>query len=455
MIGAANKVEVPAETNMLFKSPDLVRTGQASRVELTAKDRTITRIGANTVFTFAQGGRDIQLHEGSVLFHSPKGAGGGAIKNRGTSAAVLGTTEIATVLRDGSFKVMDLEGHVKVTLKNGLSVVLGPGQTLTVSADGTRLGEVQNFDLGAMAASLELVSGFVNTLSSLPQIESAAQEQNRQIAEGSLTNLISSDIAGFGLEVKSQSAVGSPAGSGGDWLSEFGFRQTRARGLPSSNSFMGAGSLGSLPSRPVRRTAAPPAPTPSTPVATVTNLGQPSSSSGYDVHGAQCVGMSFTVGSDYPAWTLDSLELRLFTTGTTAHDLAVKLHADAAGMIGATIGSFSGPEPGVGEANYAFNPDMALVLVAGKTYWITASSLSGGYSWRSTAGSIAETGLAGWTIGDGLVFGNVPGVDCGPNASLYPAMFAVQATGMPIVPEPTTALTLTLVLAGFGLARRR
>ena len=90
VVAATTKAETPAETNMLFKAPDLVRTGQASRVELTAKDQTITRIGANTVFTFAQGGRDIQLHEGSVLFHSPKGAGGGAIRNRGTSAAVLG-----------------------------------------------------------------------------------------------------------------------------------------------------------------------------------------------------------------------------------------------------------------------------------------------------------------------------------------------------------------------------
>ena len=42
-----DKTGKPAKTNDLFKVPDLVRTGQSSRVELTAKDQTITRIMTN------------------------------------------------------------------------------------------------------------------------------------------------------------------------------------------------------------------------------------------------------------------------------------------------------------------------------------------------------------------------------------------------------------------------
>ena len=49
VVAAADKTVTPARTNELFKAPDLVRTGQLSRVELTAKDLTITRIGANTL----------------------------------------------------------------------------------------------------------------------------------------------------------------------------------------------------------------------------------------------------------------------------------------------------------------------------------------------------------------------------------------------------------------------
>src|ERR1700683_5257979 len=43
----------PAKLNEIFRSPNLVRTGPNSRAELTAPDDTITRVGANTIFSFA------------------------------------------------------------------------------------------------------------------------------------------------------------------------------------------------------------------------------------------------------------------------------------------------------------------------------------------------------------------------------------------------------------------
>ena len=79
VVAAADKSVAPAKTNEVFRVPDLVRTGSASRLEMTAPDQTITRVGANTVFTFAPEGRDIVLERGSVLFHPPEGGGGGAI----------------------------------------------------------------------------------------------------------------------------------------------------------------------------------------------------------------------------------------------------------------------------------------------------------------------------------------------------------------------------------------
>ena len=199
----------PAKTNEIFKVPDLVRTGQASRVELTAKDQTITRIGANTTFTFADGGRDVILKKGSVLFHSPAGAGGGAIKNRGSSAAVLGTTEIGQVLLDGRFKVMNLEGFVKVTLRNGKSVRLKAGQFVIVSADGTSFGDVTTFNIGEFAAHSLLVSGFSHPVSSSSLIAAASAQQNMQIASGSLTNVNSWSGAGSGLDMSSSPIKGS------------------------------------------------------------------------------------------------------------------------------------------------------------------------------------------------------------------------------------------------------
>lgn len=201
VVTATNKTGTPAKTNDLFKVPDLVRTGQSSRVELTAKDQTITRVGANTTFTFAEGGRDLLLKKGSVLFHSPAGAGGGSIKYHGSSAAVLGTTEIGAVLADGRFKVLDLEGSVEVTLANGLSIKLKPGQMVIVSADGTGFGPVIDFDLGELASHLLLVVGFSQPLSSRSLIEAAIERQNQQISDGLVSISMSWGDVGVGLDI--------------------------------------------------------------------------------------------------------------------------------------------------------------------------------------------------------------------------------------------------------------
>src|SRR5688500_10754228 len=58
----------PAKLNALVRAPERVRTGAESRTELTAPDHTITRIGANTVFSFETRGRVINLERGSILF---------------------------------------------------------------------------------------------------------------------------------------------------------------------------------------------------------------------------------------------------------------------------------------------------------------------------------------------------------------------------------------------------
>ena len=126
-----------AKVNDVLKAPDLVRTGPDSRAELTAPDNTITRVGANTVFSFSDSGRTLNLESGNLLFHAPKGLGGGTIKSGGASAAVLGTTLIVSATTDGGFKVILLEGKGSVTLANGKSVILKAGQMVFVLPNGT------------------------------------------------------------------------------------------------------------------------------------------------------------------------------------------------------------------------------------------------------------------------------------------------------------------------------
>lgn len=194
----------PAKTNDLFKTPDLLRTGPSSRAELTAPDNTITRVGANTVFSYAASGREIDLEKGSVLFHSPAGKGGGTIKSGGASAAVSGTTLIvvalpatnifwntngakaATSAKAGhsGFKVIMLEGSGDVRLNNGRRQRLKAGEMTYITTNMNNFGPVITINLLKLVEGSALVHGFVNDLPSMPLINAAIVQQQKFILGG-------------------------------------------------------------------------------------------------------------------------------------------------------------------------------------------------------------------------------------------------------------------------------
>src|SRR5260221_2005508 len=78
IIDPADQTKKPAVVDDVFKIPDILRTGPASRAELVTQDDTVTRVGANTIFSFDPASRTIDLQKGSLLFHSPHGKGGGS-----------------------------------------------------------------------------------------------------------------------------------------------------------------------------------------------------------------------------------------------------------------------------------------------------------------------------------------------------------------------------------------
>jgi hypothetical protein len=174
----------PAKLNATVKAPERVRTGAESRTELTAPDRTITRIGANTVFSFETAGRVINLERGSILFHSPKGAGGGTVKSGGASAAILGTTLIVAATPDGGFKVIVLEGRARITLPNGATANLDVGQMVFVLPAGAGFSRVLDINLGRLVDGSLLVKGFSRELPSSQLINTAVEKQNVRIKKG-------------------------------------------------------------------------------------------------------------------------------------------------------------------------------------------------------------------------------------------------------------------------------
>ncbi len=159
-----------------------MRTGPQSRAELTAPDHTITRVGANTVFSFAGSGRTVNLEQGSLLFQAPKGIGGGTIKSGGASAAVLGTTLIVSATQHGGFKAILLEGKGKILLPNGKYVILRAGQEVFVLSDGKGFSKVFDINLDKLVHGSLLIDGFSHELPSLQLMLAAIQHQHSLLA---------------------------------------------------------------------------------------------------------------------------------------------------------------------------------------------------------------------------------------------------------------------------------
>lgn len=153
-----------------------VRTGGDSRSELTFPDLTITRLGANTIFSFSKSGRTANVDTGSILLRVPKDSGGGSIRSTAVTVAITGTTVIFEGSRNGRSKLITLEGSARVSLKKKPSEsrkVLA-GQMLDVPAGATTLPMPVNIDLNELMRTHPLITDF-KPLPSQPLIVAAAQ----------------------------------------------------------------------------------------------------------------------------------------------------------------------------------------------------------------------------------------------------------------------------------------
>jgi len=91
-----------------------VHTGRRSRAELTFPDSTLTRIGANSVFSMARGGRDIELQQGTMLIQVPKDSGGATIRTATVTASITGSTALFEFFPGKWVKLFNVEGHMKL-----------------------------------------------------------------------------------------------------------------------------------------------------------------------------------------------------------------------------------------------------------------------------------------------------------------------------------------------------
>ena len=137
--------------------PSSVQTGRQSRTELTFNDNTITRLGQNSVFSFREGGRNVELKQGSVLLQVPKNVGGATIRTATVTAAITGTTVMFEYSPGKWIKLLTLEGtqHLRI---NGskISVAVPAGKMIIMHPNATVIPEPVTIDIAKLVATSPL-----------------------------------------------------------------------------------------------------------------------------------------------------------------------------------------------------------------------------------------------------------------------------------------------------------
>jgi hypothetical protein len=138
----------------VIKGDSALKTGGDSRAELQFPDLTIARVGSNALFRFIAGARDITLDGGTMLFSSPKGAGGGTVQAGAISAAVTGSDFLISNI-GGRVKVISLSHKVLVyfTANPKIRAVLRPGEMVDIAGGATKMPSVTTINLAVLLST--------------------------------------------------------------------------------------------------------------------------------------------------------------------------------------------------------------------------------------------------------------------------------------------------------------
>src|ERR1700720_1269580 len=179
----------PAALRDVIKDDLGLQTGASSRSELLFQDNTLTRVGAETFFSFKTGTRDMTLEKGSMLLQVPKGLGGAKIHTAAVTAAITGTTIMMEYVPDRYIKVLVLEGSLRLS-RNGLfgdSLVLRPGKMVIMRPDAKRIPDPIDVDLDHVVKTSTLVNfPGSQVLPSMPLIQAAINDQAKEWTKGTL-----------------------------------------------------------------------------------------------------------------------------------------------------------------------------------------------------------------------------------------------------------------------------
>lgn len=177
----------------VVRESNVLRTGSKSRAELEFGDKTLARMGANSIFSFDANTRTLDFSKGALLISKPKKSERLEIRSGAISAAITGSTAFLSItpvkLEPGLILHPDvpkethlvgmiegqLKGNAKWSDKGKLRTQpfsLMPGDML-VSQPG-QVPVVVRFDLPRFLKTSPLLTDFKGALANAPLIEKEA-----------------------------------------------------------------------------------------------------------------------------------------------------------------------------------------------------------------------------------------------------------------------------------------
>ena len=180
----------PAVVNAKVSQGMGVRTGEESRAELTFTDLTITRLGANTIFSFKQGARELDLTSGAVLLEVPSKAPAVKVSTSAVTAAVTGGTALFATGPPTKFMVLEGIGTFYPAGHPERAATVHGGEMMMMTADG-RMTKPEKFDVKLVVATSRLIQDFP-PLENLPLIMTVV---NLQLAQQLLAGVNSQTLA--------------------------------------------------------------------------------------------------------------------------------------------------------------------------------------------------------------------------------------------------------------------
>lgn len=194
-----NTNKVTAVLNDRVESNTQVGTGEQSMCELSLDDKSVTRIGANAVFSFVEQERLVKCDKGTFLVSKDPATETMTVTTGSVTAAVNGSTVMFDVRGDTTHvAVAETTTGVVVTDKNGKSMTLQSGEGISATPNGMASSAPRSVDVKDLTSSSPLFTeAGLAPLANDALIKGVASAQESAKAAGmSFTSEINDVVAG-------------------------------------------------------------------------------------------------------------------------------------------------------------------------------------------------------------------------------------------------------------------